>query len=67
MVGKIPHQEEWSIVFNDDCGKKGALWYWYADYCLMIFLDILVLGWIQRIVLNYKSKIVEYKLVKYIS
>ena len=65
MVVKIPHREEWSVVFNDDCGKNWTPW--YANYCLMKCLDILVLGWIQRIVLNYKAKIVEYKLVKYIT
>jgi len=65
LVEKIPHQKQMSVVFNDDCGKKGAPW--YANYRLMVFLDILVLGWIQRIVLNSKAKVVEYKLVKYIT
>ena len=59
---KIPHQTEWTLVFNEDGGKKP----WYTNYCLMIFLDCLLLGWLQRLVLNASAKVVEYKLVKYI-
>ena len=55
------------MVYNDQklhCGKKGAPW--YANYAL-ITLDIVLLGWIQRMVFNYKTKVVEYKLVKYMN
>ena len=58
----IPHTKEHTLVYNDKKGEKP----WYAKLGIVIFLDVFMLGWILRYVLEKNTFEVKYKLVKYI-
>jgi len=58
----IPFTEEHTLVYNDDLGMKPL----YASMGMMCLLDILAIGWIQRIFLEAKTYEVKYKLTKYL-
>ena len=48
---EIPHQAEHCLLYNPKLGPKP----WYCNACLLIFLDLIMFGWIQRYVLNKKN------------
>ena len=49
-------------MYNEEAGSQP----WYTHLWILVILDMLVIGWIQRIVLNAKTKIIEYKLCKHV-
>ena len=54
---------EHTLVYNNKKGAKP----WYAELKTVCFLDLLLLGWILRYVLEKNTFKVDYKLVKYIT
>ena len=58
----IPHQSKFVLVFNEEHGKQP----WYSKCWILVCLDLLMIGWIMRLKLNANTKIVKYKLEKYI-
>lgn len=50
------------LVYNEKQGKRP----WYTQYCILVALDFILLGWILRLMLNANSKIVEYEIKKLI-
>jgi len=59
---EIPFHLEECLVYSPKQGSKP----WYTSVGLMIFLDLLMLGWIPRYCLNKNTKIVEYEIIKYL-
>ena len=55
------HQAE-CLVYSPKKGEKP----WYTNCCLMVILDIFMVGWIPRYYLCKETKIVEYEMKKYI-
>jgi len=50
------------LVYNDQVGAKP----WFAKFYILFLLDLIVIGWIQRIKLNSNSKIVHFTFKKLI-
>jgi len=50
------------LVFNDEKGGQP----WYSKCWILVLLDLVMIGWIMRLKLNLNTKIVKYKLEKYI-
>jgi len=62
LTEEIPYHSSYSLVFNEEEGKKP----WYVSAALMAVMDLFMVGWIVRLKLNANTKIVKYKLEKYI-
>jgi len=58
----IPFQAEHCLVFNPEKGSRP----WFTNPFYLFCLDLLSIGWIQRLWLAQRTKVVEYALVKYI-
>ena len=58
----IPHQQEHCLVYNEIKGEKP----WYVRMSVLVLLDILFIGWIQRWKLNANTYKVHYELKKYV-
>ena len=56
----IPHHNEYCLVYNPDMGSKP----WFTNFGLLIFLDIIFLGWIQRAKFDTQTFKVDYSLTK---
>lgn len=56
----IPHHDEFCLVYNP---KKGAA-PWFVNTCTLTFLDLLVLGWLQRYTFMTQVCKIEYELRK---
>lgn len=56
----IPGHKGHCLVYNPKEGSKP----WFTDMCLLVLLDLLMLGWIQRWKLDTKTFKVEYTLKK---
>lgn len=52
----IPHHEEYCLVYNPDMGDKP----WFTNYWLIVFLDLIFLGWIQRAKFDTSTFKVDY-------
>ena len=61
-VEDIPEFSEYTLIVTDDGQTKP----WYCNTLIMGTLDILMLGWIQRLVLYYKATPAMLKLTKVI-
>lgn len=59
---EIPYHVEFMLVYNDQVGQKP----WFANFTILVILDIILIGWIQRIKLNSNSKIVHFTFKKLI-
>ena len=58
----VPFTVEHTLVYQENMGQKP----WYANYYVMIALDIFVLGWIHRGFLESNTYEVKYKIIKYL-
>jgi len=58
----IPHHEEHCLAYNNFKGETP----WYSNFLILILLDIILCGFIQRAMLDTKAVKVEYYLEKYI-
>ena len=62
FIQDVPFTDEHTLVYHKQlCAKP-----WYANYYLMTALDIFVLGWIQRGILDSNTYSVNYKIIKYL-
>jgi hypothetical protein len=50
------------LIYSSENGEKP----WFSSCCLMALMDIFMVGWILRLKLNASTKIVNYRLDKYI-
>ena len=58
----VPFTVERTLVYQEKMGWKP----WYASFLIHIFLDVLFLGWIQRLFLERKTFEVKYQITKYL-
>ena len=58
----IPHQGSHNLVHNPARGGRP----WYSSACVMGMMDLLVIGWIPKGLLDRNSTKVEFTLEKYI-
>ena len=58
----IPYQAEHVLVYNDSKGGKPC----FVNFCLLILLDFIMLGWVQRLIMLRSTGRVEYTLDKLI-
>jgi len=58
----IPYQAEYCLVHNPERGPRP----WFTNPCLLFLLDLITLGWVQRLFLTNQTNVVEYGLNKYI-
>ena len=52
----VPFTFDRTLVYEEKLGGKP----WYANDKLMVLLDLLVIGWIQRIFIEYYTHKVKY-------
>lgn len=57
---KIPYQSDFVLVYNPAKGSAP----WYTSRGLLAFLDILMLGWLQRYTFMTSVSKIEYDLRK---
>lgn len=58
----IPFQSSHNLVHNPKRGDKP----WYASACIMGAMDLLILGWYPKYLLDKNSTRVEFTIEKYI-
>jgi len=58
----IPFQASHNLVHNPKKGPKP----WYSSGCVMAGMDLLIIGWIPRYLLDTNSTRVEFTIEKYI-
>ena len=59
----IPFMSSKTLVMSENKEGKRP---WFTDWITMFFLDLIMLGWIQRFKLYYNTFIVHYHLKKWI-
>jgi len=59
---KIPYADTHCLIYNAESGNQP----WFSHCYLLILMDVLLIGWIMRIKLNASTKVVKYRLEKYI-
>jgi hypothetical protein len=58
----IHHLASFALIYNSEHGELP----WFAKSVYMFLLDVVILGWIQRVKLNSATRKVKYQLNKYI-